>query len=227
MAAVGKARARRPRPIVPVGLTEDGFGILLATSAEGHPTHVVRIDAALVACLEEARTRLPIEENGGSSLSPREIQHLLRRGESVAAVAARAGVPPAWVARFETPIAWERAGMTDRARRAVFHRPRLGASGLPLGEAVRAHVALDDEAFEAAWDAVRSDDGDDDWTITFVYRTRGSRRTARWGYRARTDELRALNKVAMDLAWVPESTSPAPTRPEREHRSGSGKARPR
>jgi len=131
------------------------------------------------------------------------MQALLRQGQSVDDVARRAGVPPSWVERFAPPIEWERAGMVGRARRAVFHRPRLGPSGLPLGDAVRIHVPLDDETFEAGWDAVLASERAEEWIVTFTYRARGARRKASWAYNPRTDEVRALNRPAATLAWTP------------------------
>lgn len=203
MSHVGEASGRRPKPLKPVGLTDDGFGVLLSGRAGASPTHVLRIDRDLVDLLEEARGRLPPPEEPGKSLSPRQIQTLLRRGETVDDVARRAGVPVSWVERFAPPIEWERAGMVERARHAIFHRPRLGPSGLPLGDAVRARVPLDDEMFEAAWDAVRAAEDPEEWIITFRYRSRGARRKARWAYRPRSDDVRALDHTAALLAWSP------------------------
>jgi len=203
MGPVGEARGRRPKALKPVGLSDDGFGILLSARAGSSPSHVLRIDLDLVSLLEQARNRLPPLDDAGSGLSPRQMQALLRQGQSVDDVARRAGVPASWVERFAPPIEWERVGMAGRARRAVFHRPRLGPSGLPLGDAVRTHVPLDDETFEAAWDAVRASSTGEEWIVTFTYRARGARRKASWAYHPRTDEVRALDRSAAVLAWAP------------------------
>lgn len=227
--ADGRGGAVDPIALKPVGVTDDGSSVLLArrSNAKKGQFRLV-IDDALLARLEEARDRAaaathladaPDEElpedpeatvgpvaQAESKLSIKEIQTLLRQGRSVASVAKKAGVDPAWVERFESPIIWERSGMAARARRAVLSRARMGDSALPLGESVHANlkakgVLMTDPEFEQSWDAVRYAHGTR-WKVSFRFFYRGRDRDVRWDYEPLTDQLHPLDKTAADLGWV-------------------------
>ncbi len=226
----------------PVGVTEDGSAVLLARRANAKtPEFRLRIDEALLERLEEARDRAerPTGETGAdpqpapevapapaappppvpqvvSKLTPKEVQALLRQGRTVASVAKKAGVDPAWVERFESPIIWERSGMTARARKATLSRSRMGESGAPLGEAVRTNlrakgVILDEREFVDSWDAVR-ERKDPSWIVSFSFFYRAHDRVCRWRYDPAEDRLEALDKVAAELGWVARKRRPAARR---------------
>lgn len=130
-------------------------------------------------------------------------------------------MPRAWVERFAVPITWERAGMAERARRAVMVRSRLGPSGLPLGESVRRRLPghIEDDVFDASWDAIRAEDDPDEWIVCF--RPPGKSRTPamRWSYNPRNERLRPLDPAAVRYGWT---SGLAPEDPV--HPSGSGAA---
>lgn len=188
--------------------------MLLATRRGGKGSFLLQVDPDLVAQLEAARERVrrvpeppptPVYSRPESKLTPKEIQALLRRGHTVAALAKRAGVDPAWVERFEGPIVWERAGMATRAQRARLVRPRLGTSSLSLGDAVRANlrrrkVTVPPEQLDAAWDAVRRARGRK-WVVRLALP--GARRgLAEWEFDSESERLTALNHLAAELGWV-------------------------
>jgi hypothetical protein len=200
-----------------VDVTEDGKALLLARRRGSRGSFLLRVDPDLVAQLEAARDRVqsatpppppsprPAFVRPESKLTPKEIQALLRRGHSVAAVAKRAGVDPSWVERFEGPIVWERAGMAARAERARMNRPRRGDSSLSLGDAVRANlrkrkVAVPPEQLDAAWDAVRRAKGRK-WVVRLSLP--GARRgLAEWEFDPDTERLISLNQLGAELGWV-------------------------
>jgi hypothetical protein len=210
-----KTRARRSLTVLrPVDVTEDGRALLLAPPRGRKGSFLLQVGPELVAQLEAARERVraaaepptpTVFSRPESKLTPKEIQSLLRRGQTVAAVAKRAGVDPAWVERFEGPIVWERAGMAARAQRARLVRPRLGTSSVSLGDAVRTNlrrrkVTVPAEQLDAAWDAVRRGRGRK-WVVRLALP--GARRgLAEWEFDAESERLTALNHLASELGWV-------------------------
>lgn len=208
----------------PVGVSDDGRALILARRAGSRQgAFRLAIDPALVAQLEVARERaraarpaeaevrlLPRPVLVESKLSPREIQALLRRGQSVASIAKKAGVDEAWVGRFEGPIVWERVGTAQRAQRATLTRSRRGTSRLPLGEAVRAHLkqrraGLTPEQIDDRWDSVRKPKGNR-WVVRFTYPSRGRDRVAEWDFDPATGKVHALNDLAAEIGWVEPRT---------------------
>lgn len=208
-----------------VGFTTDLEGLIFsARKGAKSGGYFVTLDDRLRATIEDAlrlrngegadddfvapdgsTTARPRRPRPQSVLSPREIQARLRSGSSIAEVADEAGVDEEWVDRFAVPILAEQAQVVARARRLVFVKPRLGESGLPLGEAVRWNLAdkgvrfLDDE-FEAAWGAYNLQGTS--WVVRFQYVSRQKRHSAEWEVDLREDELLARNRSASDLAYI-------------------------
>lgn len=205
----------------PIGVTEDGAYVTLARRANAKSGGWrIAVDDDLLSRLEEAVSRAraargivtPVEPPPppparlDSKLSPKEIQALLREGRSVGAIAKKAGVPAAWVERFEGPIVWERVGMATRARSSTLERSRRGPSALPLGESVETNLRrrgarLDPAETEDAWDAVRHPRSDR-WIVTFRYHYRNRDLTAQWEFDPETQRLSSINPLASQLGWV-------------------------
>lgn len=100
-----------------------------------------------------------------TTLSPREIQTRVRRGESPEQIAEASGMELDRVEPFAAPVLAEREYMVEQARRTTIRRRHVGGSGVQLGAAVDERLA--DSARvpeEAAWDAWRREDGR--WTVT-------------------------------------------------------------
>lgn len=217
-----------------VGSSEDHAELILSNKPRGkRGTHTVAIDKKLLGVLQDAvYGRRQLDKNAAATaraleprmeprIPPREIQRQLRAGLSPARVARAAAVDEAYVDQFYPPILYERAGVIQDAHVLHLEKPRLGRSGLPLGEAVEANlaarrVALGGEALANAWTATRQDG--QPWTILLTFPFRGRSRTARWRYDARTRELTPANKLAADVGWVapgarPSTAKTASTRP--------------
>jgi hypothetical protein len=134
-----------------------------------------------------------------------EIQQLLREGRSIKSVSEQAKVSPGWVERLAEPVLVERGGVVRMAQRAVMPRPRLGTSGLPLGEAVvrnleeRRATPETIEQIEDAWDAKASRDGG--WRVTLRFNHRGKRMVAEWTFHKGKHEIHARNRLAASLGW--------------------------
>ena len=212
----------KPVTLKPVALADDG-SVILATRANARTGGFrVQVNEALLELVRQAQVAMEAQAQAAatlpepepepvpvprvvSKLSPKEIQALLRQGRSAPSIAKKAGVEVEWIQRFEGPIQWERAGMATRAQRATLVRTRMGASKLPLGEAVSANlksrgVVRNGQPSET-WDAVRHP-RKKVWTVSCTFTARGRSGVARWEYDPETDELVALSKLAGDLGWI-------------------------
>ncbi|MET0931598.1 MAG: septation protein SepH [Aeromicrobium sp.] len=99
-----------------------------------------------------------------SSLSPRDIQTRIRRGESPQSVADSAGVPVEQIDGFAGPVLAEREFMCEQARKTAIRRKHVGGAGVQLGLLVAENIASSGGVpEEAAWDSWRREDGR--WTV--------------------------------------------------------------
>lgn len=166
-----------------------------------------------------------------SKLSPGEIQKFLREGRSVAEVARRAEVEREWIERFTGPVREERAGVIRMTRQATLERPRLGRSGLRIGDAVvrnlesRKATAETLRNLEEGWDAKRV--RPKAWLVRLRFYHRGKNRTAEWELNRDTNRVEARNKLGTELGWWPRpeqqrERSEAETDGSRGRSSGKG-----
>lgn len=100
-----------------------------------------------------------------SSLSPRDIQTRIRRGESPQSVADSAGVPIERISGFAGPVLAEREFMCEQARKTAIRRKHVSGTGVLLGALVDDTIISAGGVPEAAlWDSWRREDGR--WTVT-------------------------------------------------------------
>ena len=218
-----------------VGITADHKGLVFSQKTRAKTGDlVIEITDDLTSAIEEARRldarshhpalsspALPTRQEpaamngktGGSRLSPKEIQHRLRMGESVQLVAKRAGVTIAWIERFSTPVASEKARMVEMARGITCSKQRLGPSSAPMGKSVLANVLskgvdISRDDFDSRWGAFMIREGV--WTIRFEYTSRGRSQIAEWELLEDTETLTPCGRLASDLAyWDPQTPLPA------------------
>lgn len=157
-----------------------------------------------------------------SKLTPKEIQSLLRQGKTEEQVARLAGTDVDWIRRFSFAILAERRDVIDAVRAATLSKPRLGPSGMNIGDAVEENMGarrlrMGPEAMEEAWKAMRKNGR---WHVSFEYESRGQKRLARYSYDPATRQVEPLNDIALELGWRAEarskgaSTRPAPGSPK-------------
>lgn len=201
-----------------VGFTTDHEGLILsARRGSRSGGYLLAVDAAVEEAVEALRARRA-EEPGDddvidaprvprveSTLPVREIQARLRQGRSIADVAKAAGVDVAWVERFAPPILAERAQMISRVQSAPLRRPRLGPSALPIGEAVRHHLAdravvLSPEEFASAWTARQLANGR--WAVRFTFHYRGRNTVLRFDLDESSGEVTAADRQSGQLGYV-------------------------
>lgn len=136
-----------------------------------------------------------------AALSPAEIQARLRMGRSVRAVAREAGVDEDRIRRWEAPILAEQARVREAALGARLRRARLGASTLPLGDAVAHNLASRGvDVADATWDVARRRDGR--WRVAIRWTTRGRKRSATWTWDPDDEVLAAASDSARELGFT-------------------------
>ena len=152
-----------------VGLSEDRTHLIARDAASGEEFRI-RADhraKSLVDALFQAEevptdkaTRGQLEIKMESSLSPRDIQTRIRRGESPEMVADAAGVDVDRIMAYAIPVLAEREYMCEQARKTVIRRKFVEGAGVVLGTLVDERLMARGGSAEAAsWDSWRREDG--------------------------------------------------------------------
>lgn len=149
------------------GLSEDRRFLLARDAATGEKFRIPadhRLSSLIGKPSPTGNTSGQLEIRMESSISPRDIQTRVRRGESPQAVADSAGVPIEQIEGFAGPVLAEREYMCEQARKTSIRRKHVGGAGVLLGTLVSENIASDGGVPEAAaWDAWRREDGR--WTV--------------------------------------------------------------
>lgn len=147
-----------------IGLSEDRSHLIARDAASGEEFRV-RADQrakSLVDALSPTDRAVSgrLETKMESSLSPRDIQTRIRRGESPDAVADAAGVDVDRIMAFAIPVLAEREYMCEQARKTVIRRKFVAGAGVVLGTLVDERlIARGGSAEAASWDSWRREDG--------------------------------------------------------------------
>ncbi|MDT7741000.1 MAG: hypothetical protein QOE59_78 [Actinomycetota bacterium] len=164
-----------------VGLGEDTATVVLEDPIR-HERFVVPSDERLRAAARGDVRRLgQMEIETTSPLRPRDIQARIRGGESVAEVAAGAGVPAARVERFAYPVLLERSRVAEMAGRG--HPAGEGGAPDPrsLLEILTATFSgRGQDLGDGSWDAWKGEDGT--WVVSLSWRTGHSDHLAHWTF---------------------------------------------
>lgn len=181
-----------------VGLHEDGKSVVCEDSAG--EKYQIPSDERLLAAARGDLSRLgQIQITLESQMRPREIQTRIRSGETVAQVAAAAGIPEQRVERFAYPVLLERSRTAELAQRA--HPVREdGPDVQTLGEAVAHAFGVRGQDYaRATWDSWRGDDGK--WVVCIRWKAGRSDNRAHWSYSpgAHGGTAIALDEPAEDL----------------------------
>jgi hypothetical protein len=162
-----------------VGLSADGRALIV--EHDGEHLRLPVDDDVRAALRGQVQMPMPLE----TRVTPRELQHRIRRGESASQIAAAAGVAVELIARFEGPVLDERRWHVERAQRTV-------VDGTSLAERfASATTRPGEEPDEATWDAWLADDGG--WRIGAEL---PDGRRAVWAWDPKTRRLRARDDLA-------------------------------
>jgi Protein of unknown function (DUF3071) len=159
-----------------IGMTADGEAIVVELAGEH-----VRVAAGhdlRKALAGDGQMHMPLE----ARVSPREVQHRIRCGQTAAEIATATGVAVELIARFEGPVLDERRWHAEQAQRAE-------VDGMTLAE--RAEELA---GGEVSWDSWLGED--DRWRVRAQL---GEHRTATWAWAPHTRRLRALDDVARTI----------------------------
>jgi len=145
------------------GLSEDRR-FLIARDPSSNEKFRIPADHRLASLIgkpsHSGNTSGQLEIRMESSLSPRDIQTRIRRGESPQAVADSAGVPVEQILGFAGPVLAEREYMCEQARKTSIRRKHVGGAGELLGTLITENIAANGGVPEAAtWDSWRREDG--------------------------------------------------------------------
>ncbi|MFD1146424.1 septation protein SepH [Saccharothrix hoggarensis] len=182
-----------------IGLEDDGKSVILEDPDRGE-RFVLPADERLRAAARGDLTRLgQIEIEVESQMRPREIQARIRAGESVAQVAAAAGLPAHRVERYAYPVLLERSRTAELAQRA--HPVREdGPDVQTLGEVVAHSFGLRGQDYaDVSWDSWRGEDGR--WVVQLHWTAGRSDNLAHWAFHpgAHGGTVTALDDGAMEL----------------------------
>jgi hypothetical protein len=182
-----------------IGLEDDGKTVILEDPDRGE-RFALPADERLRAAARGDLTRLgQIEIEVESQMRPREIQARTRAGESVAQVAAAAGIPAHRVERYAYPVLLERSRTAELAQRA--HPVREdGPDVQTLGEVVAHSFGLRGQEYaDVSWDSWRGEDGR--WVVQLHWTAGRSDNLAHWAFHpgAQGGTVTALDDGAMEL----------------------------
>lgn len=182
-----------------VGLHEDGKSIVCEDPAS-RTRFLLPADERLRAAARGDITRLgQIEIESESQMRPREIQTRIRVGESVAQVAATAGVPEQRIERYAYPVLLERSRTAELAQHAHPIRED-GTDVQTLGEVVAYSFGVRGHDYsQAKWDSWKGDDGK--WVVVLRWKAGRSDNRAHWSFSpgAHGGTVHALDEHADDL----------------------------
>lgn len=196
---------------------EDGQHLVLSTT-DGSEV-LLPIDARLRAAL---RTRSAPADAPATPLSPRNVQAMIRAGQSPQDVAEITGWPEDRVARFEGPILAEREHVAGMAQ-AAHVRGRSAEGGVPtLSSRVLERLAergVDTD--NIGWDATRPEGGP--WTVVVSFVAGQRQRAAAWRFDPLDRTVEALDDEAR---WLSEDEQALPGVATGQRRRGAAKDKP-
>ena len=188
-------------------LSEDGRFLIARDHSTDETFHIPadRRLTTLIDATSRGITSGQLETSMESSLSPRDIQTRIRRGESPDEVAVVAGVPVEQILGFATPVLAEREYMCEQARKTPIRRKHVGGSGVLLGTLVDENVAADGTSPDNVhWDSWRREDGK--WTV--VVSPADAEQPATFLFDAKSRYVLPADEFAHDLVGdvaIPES----------------------
>jgi hypothetical protein len=192
-----------------VGLGEDTSTVILEDPIR-HERFVVPSDERLRAAARGDVRRLgQMEIETTSPLRPRDIQARIRGGESVADVAAGAGVPAAHVERFAYPVLLERSRVGEMAGRG--HPLTEGGTPDPrtlLDILTATFGGRGQDLADGSWDAWKGEDGV--WVVALSWRTGHSDHLAHWTFTPGTGGgvVAPRDEPARDLMGLAPASGP-------------------
>jgi hypothetical protein len=183
------------------GRTDDGLYLSLRDQ-EGEQ-YTVRVSDTLRATVNQQRLN-SVPDNDEPTISIKEIQRLLRTGQTSEQISREYGVSIEKIERFSGPILSERIYIIEQAQQIVV-RKEIDRDPVNLIQTITARLAPRGiDATSLSWDTWRLDNGT--WTVELHYPHTGGVGVAQWSF---DPLLRSLTSMDENARWM-MGDEPAP-----------------
>ena len=183
------------------GRTDDGLYLSLRVQ-EGEQ-YTVRVSDTLRATVNQQRLN-SVPDNEEPSISIKEIQRLLRTGQTSEQISREYNVSIEKIERFAGPILSERIYIIDQAQQIVV-RKEIDRDPVTLIQTITSRLAPRGiDASTLSWDTWRLENGT--WTVELHYPQTGGVGVAQWSF---DPLLRSLTSMDENARWM-MGDDPAP-----------------
>ena len=183
------------------GKTEDGLHLSLHDNDGNEFT--VRVSDTLRATVNQQRL-MAVPTNLEPTVSIKEIQRLLRAGQTSDQIARENNISIEKIERFAGPILSERIYIIDQAQQIVIRKEGGRDAVTLLGVVISRLAPRDIDSSELSWDTWRLEDGN--WTIELHYPNSTGVGIAQWNFDA---TLRTVTSMDENARWM-MGDEPAP-----------------
>ena len=183
------------------GKTEDGLHLSLQDN-DGNE-YTVRVSDTLRATVNQQRL-MAVPTNLEPTVSIKEIQRLLRAGQTSDLIARENNISIEKIERFAGPILSERIYIIDQAQQIVIRKEGGRDAVTLLGVVISRLAPRNIDSSELSWDTWRLEDGT--WTIELHYPNSTGVGIAQWNFDA---TLRTVTSMDENARWM-MGDEPAP-----------------
>ena len=183
------------------GKTEDGLHLSLHDNDGNEFT--VRVSDTLRATVNQQRL-MAVPTNPEPTVSIKEIQRLLRAGQTSDQIARENNISIEKIERFAGPILSERIYIIDQAQQIVIRKEGGRDAVTLLGVVISRLAPRNIDSSELSWDTWRLEDGT--WTIELHYPNSTGVGIAQWSFDA---TLRTVTSMDENARWM-MGDEPAP-----------------
>jgi hypothetical protein len=176
------------------GKTEDGLYLSLHDNDGNEFT--IRVSDTLRATVNQQRL-MAVPTNPEPSVSIKEIQRLLRAGQTAEQIAREHEISIEKVERFAGPILSERIYIIDQAQQIVIRKEGGRDAVTLLGVVISRLAPCNIDSSELTWDTWRLEDGT--WTIELHYPNNTGVGIAQWSFDA---TLRTVISMDENARWM-------------------------
>ena len=183
------------------GKTEDGLYLSLHDNDGNEFT--VRVSDTLRATVNQQRL-MAVPANDEPTVSIKEIQRLLRAGQTAEQIARDNNTTIEKVERFAGPILSERIYIIDQAQQIVIRKEGGRDAVTLLGTVISRLAPRNIDSSELSWDTWRLEDGT--WTLELHYPNSSGIGIAQWNF---DSILRTITSMDENARWM-MGDDPAP-----------------
>lgn len=176
------------------GKTEDGLYLSLHDNDGNEFT--VRVSDTLRASINQQRL-MSVPSNDEPIVPIKEIQRLLRAGQSSEQIARENNVAIEKIERFAGPILSERIYIIDQAQQIAVRKEGSRDAVTLLGVVISRLAPRNIDSAELSWDSWRLEDGT--WTVELAYPNSSGVGIAQWSFDA---TLRTITSMDENARWM-------------------------